>query len=292
MTKKTLLLALVAVLACCAPASANVLTLKDAKKAAKRLAAKQVQSRQIVSFHIVKAKRVSPRAIKFAYDDRSAVNVFCTSVIVVKLPRSTSRTATASFDPRTSVCRHVPDAALAFEAATRNAVRQVSGQAAFVKGSLNALKRSSLACRRLRVPASRAKQVALFTESANTSALYGPVDTQLQAFVNALGAVQNADATLVAAAAGWADLLEVYRSLPSFQPSLCGAVKRWAAANWAASAAPADYTALKALDVRATGDQLAIARGAKHLAAVGVFPRTAASFTAIGLVAVATGDFR
>jgi hypothetical protein len=289
MTKKTLPLALVAALAFCAPASANVLTLKDAKHAAKRLAAKQVRSRQIVSVHVVKAKRVSPLEIKFAYDDRSALNVFCTSVIIVKLPNARSRTATARFDPRATACRHIPDAALAIESATRNAVRAVAGQAAFVRSSVKALARSSASCRRLHVPADRRRQVRLFEDSASTTALYGPVDAQLQAFVNALGAVQTSDRVLAAGAAGWTDLLEVYRSLPAFQPNLCAAVKRWAAAHWAIGAAPANYAALKALDARARGDDLAIARASAHLADLGVFPRTAVAFTAPGLISFGAG---
>jgi hypothetical protein len=289
MTKKTLALGLVVALAYCVPASANVLTLKDAKTAAKRLAAKQVRTRQIVSLHILRAKRVSSREIAFAYDDRSAVNVFCTSVIDVKLPSSRSRTATARFEKGATECHHISDAALAFETATRNAVRQVAGQAAFVKGSVKALKQSSRACRSLRVPSNRRRQVALFTESANTTALYGPVDTQLQTFVNALGAVQTSDRVLFDAAAAWADLLEVYRSLPAFQPNLCGAIKRWAAAGWAPSAAPADYAALKALDARATHDNVAISRAAAHLVNVGVFPRTAVAFTPPGLIALGAG---
>lgn len=289
MTKKTLGLALVAALVLAAPASANTLSLTTAKQLAKRLAAKQVRTRQIVSLHVVRPHRVSAREIKFLYDDRSAQNVFCTSVIIVKLPKATSTTAKASFDSRATICRGVPADALAFEADTRTALRDVGAQAAAIRASLSDLKRSSAPCKSLHVPSNRRRQVALFTASANTTAEFGPVMPQLQSFSNAIGSVSTTDSVLVAGAAGWADLLEVYRALPTFQPSLCGAVKRWAAAHWAAGSAPADYTALKALDTRALRDQKAISRAGAHLADVGVFPRTAVGFTPAGLLALGAG---
>ncbi|MFL5886057.1 MAG: hypothetical protein ACJ77M_13390 [Thermoleophilaceae bacterium] len=289
MTRKTLGLALVAALALSAPASANTLSLSTAKQLAKRLAAKQVRTRQIVSLHIVRPHRVSAREIKFLYDDRSAQNVFCTSAIIVKLATPTSKTAKASFDNKATVCRGMSADALAYEAATRTALRDVGAQAAAIRTSLADLKRSSAPCKRLRVPSNRRRQVALFTASANTTAEFGPAMSQLQSFSNAIGSVSTTDSVLVAGAAGWADLLEVYRSLPTFQPSLCGAVKRWAAAHWAAGSAPADFTALKALDTRALRDEKAISRASAHLADVGVFPRTAVGFTPPGMVALGAG---
>src|SRR3954468_1248944 len=289
MTKKTLGLALVAALALSAPASANTLSLTTAKQLAKRLAAKQVRTRQIVSLHIVRPRRVSAREIKFLYDDRSAQNVYCTSAIVVKLATPTSTTAKARFDDKATVCRPVPAEALAYETATRTAVRDVGAQAAAVRASLADLKRSSAPCKRLRVPSNRRRQVALFTAAANTTAEFGPVMSQLQSFSNAIGSVGTTDSVLVAGAGGGAALLEVSRSLPAFQPSLCGAVKRWAAAHWATGSAPADYAALKALDTRALRDQKAISRAGAHLADVGVFPRTAVAFTPPGLLALGAG---
>jgi hypothetical protein len=289
MTKKAVLLALVAALAYCSPASANVLSLGTAKSLAKRLAAKQVRTRQIVSIHVLRGHRVNAREIKFAYDDRSAQNVFCTSVIIVKLRTPTSNVARATFDPRASVCHGMPAAALAYEAATRTAVRAVGAEAGVVASSIKTLQQSSLPCRRLSIPRNRRAQVALFSASARSSAIYDPIDAQLQAFVNSIGGTRTSDGVLLAGAAGWADLLEVYRSLPAFQPSLCGAVKRWAAAGWAASAAPADYAVLKVLDARAARDRQAIARASTHLANLGVFPRTAFAFTPDGLILLGVG---
>lgn len=289
MTRKALVAAIVAALAWCAPASANVLPLKTAKQVAKRLAAKQIRTRQIVSVHISSAKRVSPREIKFAYDDRSASNVFCTSVIVVKLKSRNSNTAVGTFQSNATVCRGMSADALAYEAATRNAVRSVASQKGAVAASVSALTRSSAPCRNLRVPANRRAQVALFERSANTTAIYGPIDSQLQSFVNSLASIHSTDGVLLAGSAGWSDLLEVYRSLPTFRPGLCVALKRWAAAHWVAPAAPADYAALKALDARARRDQLAILKASAHLANLGVFPRTAVAYTPPGLVALSTG---
>jgi hypothetical protein len=292
MTKKAVIAALVGAFAFCAPASANVLPLKTAQQLAKRLAAKQVRTRQIVSLHIVKPHRVSAREIKFAYDDRSALNVYCTSVIVVKLPTSKSRTAKASFDTRATVCHGIPDEVLAFESATRAAVRNVHAQAGVVKSSVTAFVRSTAACKSLRVPRSRRAAVDLLTSAAAGRATFGPVDAQLAAFVDGLNSVRTSDAVLAGGAAGWADLLQVYRSLPNFQPNVCAAVKGWAAQHWVPSAAPADLAALKALETRALGDERAIARTSVHLANLGTFPRTALAFTPDGLAELAVGRIR
>ena len=285
MTKKTVLTIVVALFACCSSASAATLPTTSAKRLAKRLAASQVRTRQLVSIHILKAKRVSPREVRFAYDDRSALNVYCTSVIVVKV--SSSGRARATFDPRATVCHGIPDDALAFETATRNAVRDVSAQAGAVRSSVKAFERSTAPCKRLAVPRNRRKQVALLTAAATSRATYGPIDAQVQSFVNAIGAIRTTDPTLVAGAAGWADLLQVVRSLPTFSPSLCGALKAWSRAHWAAGAAPVNLAALKALDVRSVADEKAVVRAGVHLAKEGVFPKTAVAFSPSGLLALA-----
>jgi hypothetical protein len=285
MTKTVVVLSIVAAFACCSTASASTLPTTSAKKLAKRLAASQVRSRQLVSLHVLKAKRVSAHEVKFAYDDRSALNVYCTSVIVVKL--ASSGKATAAFDPRATVCHGIPDDALAFETATRNAVRDVSGQAGAVKSSVKAFERSTASCKRMAVPRNRRTQVALLTAAAETRATYGPIDAQVQSFVNALGAVRTSDPMLVAGAASWADLLQIVRSLPTFSPSLCGALKAWSRAHWSAGSAPVPIAALKATNTRALADQKAIARAALHLANEGVFPKTAVAFSPSGLIAVA-----
>ena len=284
MTKKTVL-TIVAVFALCSSASAATLPTSSAKKLAKRLAAGQVRSRQLVSLHVLKAKRVSGHEVKFAYDDRSALNVYCTSVIVVKLAHSGK--ARATFDPRATVCHGIPDDALAFETATRNAVRDVSAQAGAVKSSVKAFARSTASCKRMTIPRNRRTQVALLTAAAEGRATYGPVDAQVQSFVLALGAIRSTDATLVGGAASWADLLQLTRSLPTFSPSLCGALKAWSRAHWSLRAAPVDLAALKAANARALADQKAIARAAVHLAKEGVFPKTAVAFSPSGLIALA-----
>jgi hypothetical protein len=283
MTRKTVVPAIVAALACCAPASASVLPVKTAKQLAKRLAAKQVQTRQIVSLHILGGKRVNDREVRFGYDDRSAQNVYCTALIVVKL----SHVAKAAFEK--TVCRGIPDAALAYEAATRTALRDVASQAGSVRSALRGLERSSAPCKRLHVPANRRVSVALLSAAAEAQATFGPIEPQLQTFASSIGSVRTPDAVLVSGAAGWADLLEVLRSLPGLQPSLCGAVKHWAAAQWATSAAPADLTLLRSLNVRSLRDERAIDRAGTHLASLGVFPRTAVAFSPSGLIALGVG---
>jgi hypothetical protein len=280
MTKKAVVSGLVAALICCAPASANTLPLRTAKSLAKRLAAKQVRTRAITSVKVGHGRRVSPREIRFAYHDRSAENIYCTSAIVVKL----RKTATATFDTRATVCRPIPADALAFEAAIREAARGVAAQSTALEQAVLTFFDSERQCRRLDVPRNREPQVALFEAAAGARAIFEPIDPQLQTFVNALAATPSSDPVLTAGAAGWTDVLAVLRSLPDFQPTFCAALKRWAAAGWAASAAPADYNSVRALFVRGDRDERAIERAAKHLASLGVFPRTARAFTPDGLV--------
>jgi hypothetical protein len=283
MTKKAGVLAILAALACCSSASAATLPVQTAKTLAKRLAAKQVGPRQIVSLHILAPRRVSDREVRFGYDDRSAANVYCTAVIVVKL----NRTAKAGFEK--TACHGIPDAALAYEAATRTAVRDVGAQRASVRSALKALERSSGPCKRLHIPSNRRTSVALLSAAAEATATFGPIEPQLQTFVNTIGSVRTTDGVLVAGAAGWADLLEVFRSLPGLQPSLCGAVRHWAAAHWAANAAPADIASLRSLNTRSLRDERAITRAGAHLAGLGVFPRTAVAFSPSGLIALGVG---
>jgi hypothetical protein len=291
MTKKAVLAGLATALIFCAPASANTLPLKTARSLAKRLAAKQVRTRAITSVRLGRGVRVNAREIRFAYQDRSAQNVLCTSAIVVKLRTPTSRIAKATFDTRHTACRPIPADALAFEAATREAVRGVGAQKTALERSFDAFDDSERQCRRLDVPRNRHAQVELFEEAAASSAIFKPIDAPLQTFVNALATTPSSDPTLTAGAAGWTDALALLRSLPDFQPTLCAALKRWAAAGWAASAAPADASAIRALIVRAGRDEKAMERAGKHLATLGVFRQTAAAFTPDGLLAAAFGDF-
>src|SRR2546429_131107 len=81
----------------------------------------------------------------------------------------------------------------ASEAAIRTAVRDVAGQRAVVRSSVKSFERSSAPCRRLRVPRNRRAQVSLFSAAAESRAIFGPIDSQLQAFVSALGAVRTTD---------------------------------------------------------------------------------------------------
>ena len=65
--------ALVAMLAFCATAGAQSdgrLTFKQAKRLAVRLAEKQVDRRDLVSYHLVRARRLGRNGMAFAYDDR------------------------------------------------------------------------------------------------------------------------------------------------------------------------------------------------------------------------------
>jgi hypothetical protein len=265
-----------------ANAQSGRLSYKTAKRLAVTLAEKQVRSRDIVSYHLTKPKRLGPRKIAFVYDDRSETAVFCTAAIVVTAKRSGSTTrVSARF--RRQACTPIPDDALAIEAATRNAARALRGTADDTEASLERVTRSIRRCEDLVVPRSRRGAVSAILDIAILEALEGPNDSVLGDFVAILGEIQTAKVVLQRGIAGWADYLAVVRSLPAI-PDPCATLQRWAQADWAASESPIDLGAYRELEARVEEDQTRIERAARYLARVGVFPRAAVRFTPDGLL--------
>jgi hypothetical protein len=287
MTKRgvpAIAVALIAALGFCGAASAQTSTLKirSAKKLARALAEKQVRGRDVVSFHISKAKRLSRNRVGFAYDDRSTDNVYCTAAIVVTRKDNARKTVVrARFSGQK--CNGIPSDVLAVEAATRNAVRSLRATTIQTQDALDALEASVKRCRNLDVPRSRRAAANAILDVATVEALVGPNNAALGDFVNALGNVVTGNATLAAGIAGWADELAAIRSLPPVSDP-CAALRTWSQANWAAGSSPIDMAAYRAIEKRANADERRIARAAKLLAKSGVFPRTVVRFTPQGLL--------
>lgn len=287
MTKRgvpAIAIALIAALGFSGAASAQTgsLNVKDARKLARKLAAKQVSGRNVVSFHVFRAKRTSSNVIAFGYDDRTTANVYCTARIVVTQRVGPKRTVrTARF--RGQRCKRIPADVLAVETATRNTVRALRGSEIATADSLSAFEASVKRCHSLAVPAARRAAVSAVLDVALVEALEGPNDSALGEFVNELGAINTTNATLRAAIAGWADFVAAVRSLPSI-PDPCATLQNWAQAGWAADQSPIDMNGYRALNQRAETDQVAIAKAARYLAASGVFPRTVVQFTPKGLL--------
>jgi hypothetical protein len=281
---RAIVVALIAALGCCGAASAQTSTLKtsQARKLARTLAAKQVRGRDVVSFHITKAKRSGPNTVAFAYDDRTADNVYCTAVIVVTRKVGASKTTTSARF-RGQRCKGIPSDVLAVESATRNAQRALRSTTAETNQSLDALETSLRSCRKLKVPNSRRTAVSAIVDIATVEALVAPNDAALNDFVTALGGIQTSRSQLTSGIAGWTDELAAIHSLPSISDP-CATLKTWASNNWAADQSPIDLAAYKAVDSRTATDERAIARTAKFLAVSGVFPRTAVAFTPKGLL--------
>jgi hypothetical protein len=253
-----------------------------AKKLARKLAAKQVQGRDVVSFHLLSQRRVGRNSFAFAYDDRTASNVFCTAeIFVTKVDRSNGYTVRARF--RGQRCNSIPSDVLAVENVTRNAARALRSTAAATADSLDALGRSINRCRNLDVPRARRAAVNAIVDVALVEALEGPNDAALGDFVTALGEIPTSNALLVSGIAGWQDYLAAIRSLPQF-PDPCATLQSWSQAGWDESQSPIDMAAYVAINRRANIDQRAIARTARYLARVGVFPRTVVQFTPEGLL--------
>ncbi len=273
--------ALVALLAFAGTAAAQSESLRyrTAKKLAVELAKKQVADRDIVSYHVYDAERMSRNAIVFSYDDRTTNDVFCTAVLVVRQRRTSAdgdRRVTARF--RGQECAKIPADALAVEAATRSAVRALRGSEAETLASLRRVTRSLRRCRDLDFPRNRRAHVNAIVDIAVVRALVGPNDASLGDFVAALDSVDTANQVLRRGIGGWADWLAVVRSLPPITDP-CATLRRWAQADWAASEAPIDLAAYRSLDERSNADSRAIRRASRYLAEVGVFPRLARAFT-------------
>jgi hypothetical protein len=280
-----LVIAMVAVLAFAGTAAAQSepLRYKTAKKLAVKLAKKQVDGREIVSYHVYDAERLNRNAIAFAYDDRTTADVFCTAVLLVRQRRVSAdgdRRITARF--RGQQCAKMPDDALAVEAATRSTLRALRATEDETLRSLRRVTRSLRRCQ-VDVPRRRADHVAAIVDIAVVGALVRPSDAVLGDFVAALDALDTSYQVLKRGVAGWTDWLAVMRSLPAITDP-CATLRTWEQAGWAASEAPIDLAAYRALDRRADADSRAARRAARYLRMVGVFPRLVVAFTPEGLI--------
>jgi hypothetical protein len=272
-----------------AAAQSKSLSVTAAGKLARKLAAKQIRGRDVVSFHIYAPARSGRNRVAFHYDDRTTANVFCTArILVTRRVGSTRTVIRARF--RDARCKGIPADVLAVEAVTRNAVRAMRGTTVATADSLDALERSVKRCRKLDVPRARRSAVAAILDIALVQALEGPNDAALGDFVAALGNVQTGNATLAAGIAGWADYLAGIRALPSI-PDPCATLQSWAQAGWSEAESPIDMDAYRAIDRRTSVDQRAIERAAAYLARSGVFPRTVQQFTPEGLLLRLAPDF-
>src|SRR3954468_8646137 len=116
----TALLALVGT----ATADARPLAYRTAKVLAKRLAQRQVQGRDVVSWHLAKPHRLGANRVVFLYDDRTRANVYCTAHVIVRsATRGRTTTTTARF--AAVRCAGIPSEVLKFESITRHAQREL-----------------------------------------------------------------------------------------------------------------------------------------------------------------------
>jgi hypothetical protein len=265
-----------------ATAQAKVLAYKDAKVLAKRLAQKQVRARNVISYHLQRASRLSANKLVFPYDDRTAEDVFCTArVIVTSRTRGRFTTTKARFAGVN--CNGIPSEVLRFEALTRRAQRDLRTNTAATVDALDAVRRSALRCRNVDVPGSRTDEAEALFDIALVEALERPNDAAVGNFVAALVGAQASDPTLSAAAEAWADYLATVRSLPDVG-NPCGMLKDWKRAGFTAATAPIDFAEYRALDRRAARDTRAIEKAAALMLRRGAFPNAAIGFTPDGLL--------
>ena len=265
-----------------ATAQERGLKYKTAKNLAKRLAEKQVRGRDVISFHLRKARRVSSTRVVFPYDDRTLDNVYCTARLIVSSSTSgTTTTIRARFTGQR--CAGIPSEVLEFEAITRQAQRDLRTNTAATVDALDAVDQSARRCRSLTVPRSQRQNAQALFDIAIIEALERPNDATVGNFVASLQAAQADNPKLAAGAAGWADYLATLRALPEVDDP-CAALRQWARSGYSARSAPIDFAEFRALDRRAKVDRAAIERASAYMAAAGVFPNAALGFTPDGLL--------
>src|SRR4051794_38037498 len=158
-----------------ASAEARGLSFRTAKALAKQLAEKQVHGRDVISFHLLKPRRVSATRFVFLYDDRTTDNVFCTArVIVSSVTRGRATRISARFAGQR--CAGIPRAVLKFEAITRRAQRDLRAHTAATLDALAVVERSTRRCRALKVPSSKAFAAKALFDIATVEALARPND--------------------------------------------------------------------------------------------------------------------
>jgi hypothetical protein len=265
-----------------ATAEARVLSFDTAKALAKQLAEKQVHGRDVISFHLLKPKRVSTTRFVFLYDDRTKDNVYCTARVIVS---SVTRGRTTSISARFAGqrCAGIPRAVLKFEAITRRAQRDLRAHTGATLDALAVVRRSTKRCDHVTVPASKVHQADALFQIALVEALERPNDGALTGFVQRLLDAKVANARLAAGARAWVEYLAIVRALPTMDDP-CGALKAWKRAHFRAADAPIDFAAYRTLSRRADADQRTILRAARLMAARGAFPNAALGFTTDGML--------
>jgi hypothetical protein len=265
-----------------ATAEAKTLSYGQAKVLAKRLAQKQVRGRNVVSFHLQQPTRVGATKVVFQYDDRTKDDVFCRALVVVN---STTRGRFTTIKARfTKVqCNGIPSEVLRFEALTRRAQRDLRTNTAATVDALDAVRRSTRACRNVSVPKSKADDAQALFDIALVEALEGPNDAAVGSFVASLVDADVSNPTLAAGASAWADYLATIRELPPVDDP-CALLKEWRNSGYTSGSAPIDFAAYRALDRRAGSDSRTIEKAASLMARRGAFPNAVIGFTTDGLL--------
>jgi hypothetical protein len=256
------------------------LTVKQAKRVAVKLGRKQVRKYDLRAYHLGKAHRVSRTRIVFPYDARTQANTYCTAKMRVRKHVRGNRILITAAIGRQD-CATMPDDALAVERATRRGERRMRPRV--TRRALRRVTRSLARCHNVRVPKRRRAAVRAIADVATTNALVRPNNRALDRFVADLFNVDTSRRVLGDGIAAWGDYLDVVQNLPSFRHP-CATIKRWRSAGWSADASPIDMAEYRQSRRFATGDKRAIARAARFLARVGVFPRLVVAFTPQGLL--------
>ena len=285
MTKRGMLLGLAVLLVAALGATTTAeassrLTLKEAKRIARKLERKQMRKYDLRANHVRHPTRVSRRRIDFAYDARTEANTYCTAPLRVRKRVRGSHILYSARIGRQD-CAPVPDDALAVERATNRARRGL--RVAATRRSVRRYGRDLDRCEDLRVPRRRRAAARLIEQVAAINAIVRPNAEVLQRFVLDLFDVDTSRLVIERGADAWADVLDAVDSLPKITRP-CRALHRWKRDDWAAAESPIDPGEVRRALRRLRRTERPIMRTERFLRRVGVYPSTARAFDPDGLL--------
>ncbi|HKP91435.1 MAG TPA: hypothetical protein VJT75_15830 [Thermoleophilaceae bacterium] len=261
-----------------AAAADNALSVKDARRLAEKLEARQREERSLKFTSLGKPHRRSSGRIDFPYKDRSSRDVLCRAKIVV-VQTSDSRHA----DLRDIDCEGIPSELLAYEKVTRRMRHRVREAGHDVRSSLVDYETSLSKCDDLVVPKNRRDEVDLLFDLGATRAFYSPIRGRLDDFNVALHDVNGQDPRMVRGVDAWDRTLVLYDELPNATKNPCRAVRDWAEEDYSSDSAPADFAELRVIRKQFKVQEQVLNETAGHMAADGVFPAIARAFAPRGL---------
>jgi hypothetical protein len=255
-------------------AATGELSVRAARRLARRLEAKQHEQRLLLFTDLGRPRRRSPQRIDFSYRDRSASDVLCRARIVVVQDGDSRR---AAF--RNVRCNGIASQYLDFEKAARDLGKAVRRRASDVRESIRGYERSFRECDDVVVPRDRRDEFDLLVFAGLDYAFYTPLRDRLGRFVRTLREVRPGDPVLARGVLAWDRILALVDALPAAAADPCAALREWADGGFTDETAPADFDALRVTRRHLYREQRKLYQTVNRLLFKGVLERAASTFT-------------